>query len=826
MFQQQRPALPRNLRGKPCLSNLTSLILMLRNYFKTALRSLAKHKATSTINLLGLSLGMAIAVFIFLWVENEASYNAYHPDAGQLYRVTNQLKIDASTNWLWEMSPLPLAEEARRTVPGITATARLVPNTWGAPTIRTGNNLYEAKSSAWVDKNWFDLFHYDFIAGNAAAFAQHPQSMVLTQSRARQFFGEANALGKTLRVDSMDFTVEGIIADNPANSSFRYDMLLQMESRLLNRSLYDNDNNWGNFNYLTFLKLDKQANSTTVARLLTGIYDKKKAGNNVTASLMPLKDMYFETDLQNSDMPHGNKRITYILSLLGFLLIAIACINYVNLTTAKASLRAKEVSVRKIIGAGRKQLFFQFLTESVVVSILSVLLAVAFVQLGLPLFNRIMEVQLPVTILNPVLWKITGGTLLLAVVLNGIYPALFLSSFNPMNVFRGRNILRFSNGAVRRALVVFQFALSFILITATLVIYRQLKFIQETDPGYSVSQVMSLQIPYKAIENYSRAEMQQFFQTMRTELNARSAFAGVSNGSENIANIQSSSAGNARWAGKDSLFNPSVAQLAADEPFGKIFQIQMKEGRWFNNEPADRHNYILNETAVKALHLQQPVLGQWFAFNGDTGRIIGITKDFHFRSLHTTIGPALIRNSRDAGMCFFLKTHPGSTPQAIAAAEQVWKKFLPNEPFSYTFLDDTFNNLYKTDIRISRLIVVFCSLALFISALGLFGLAAFTAEQRTKEIGVRKVLGASVQQIAAMLSAGFVKLVLLAILIAAPLAWWLAGRWLQDFAYRVPLGAGLFLLAAGIALAIALAAVSLQAFRAATANPAKSLRTE
>jgi len=720
-----------------------------------------------------------------------------------------------------------MGETAVKDIPEVQRSAMVIINSWGGPLLNIYHKAFTEKTTAWIDKTWFKIFHYDFVAGNTAAFEKDPFSVILTESKAKKYFGKANAIGQVIKVDTVNYTVQGIIKDNPVNSSFRFDILLQMDGRLSNPAVLKNDKGWNNFGYTTFLQLRPGVNKASIEKRLNTLLKSKRDNDNIDVSLQLLNGMYFETDLQSSDMPHGNKKTTYIFSLLGILLLVTACINYVNLTTAKASLRAKEVSVKKIVGAKRAHLFFQFVVESLIISLSGLVIAFELIQLCLPLFNTITEKNFHLPVTSPSMWKVLGGTLIFSTILNGLYPALLLSSFKPLYVFRGKSILKLSDGAVRKGLVVFQFTLSMILITGTLIIYSQLKYMQTTNPGYNVAQVMSIQIPYKVYDAFPDEKGRaRFFMTFKNELQSKSNIASVCSGGSEIVNIGGISSGNADWDGRDTTFNPSVTQLSADAGFQKMFQLQMKDGRWFKAGTEDYHNYILNETAAGLFNMHKPVIGQRFTFGGDTGRIIGIVKDFYFKSMHEKIGPLVLSYNRGSDSYFFIKTAPGNIQAAIHAVENVWNKFVSDQPFNYNFLDDNFNTLYKNDIKTSRLILIFSVIAVILSAMGLFGLAAFTTEQRTKEIGIRKVLGASVQQITGLLSKDFITLVFIAIVIATPVAWWVMNKWLQEFAYRIKLTAWLFMAAGLLAVIIALLSVSIHAIKAAIANPVRSLRTE
>lgn len=797
---------------------------MIKNYFKTAFRNIWKNKLTSVINFIGLSAGMTAAVFIFLWVQNEMSFDSYQPDKEYIYRITNSIQVNKDEAWVWETSPMLMADAAIKEIPEIEQAARLLPSYNSVFNIN--HKLFSEKTSAYIDKSWFNMFKYEFVEGNVNSFEKNPFSIILTESKAKKYFGNADAVGQVIKADTVNYTVQGVIKDNLLNSSFQFDILMQLDGYLSDPKRFKNDKSWNNFGYITFLQLRPDAKKSFIEAKLNDIINKNRSNHNDKVSIQPISGMYFESDLQSSDLPHGNQKTTYIFSLLGLLLLVIACINYVNLTTAKASLRAKEVSIKKMVGAERSHLFLQFIAESLAVSFLSLIITLIIVKLCLPVFNNITGKNFALPLTSITLWKVLLGTLLVATLFNGIYPALLLSSFKPLNVFRGKSVLKLRDGFVRKGLVIFQFMLSMVLIVGTIVMYRQMKYIQTSNPGYNVSQIFSLQIPYKTYGSMNDSARKMFFESFRHELQSESSIADVCTGGDEIVNVGSSSSGNADWDGRDTTFNPTVAVISADEDFQKMFQLQLKEGRWFHSGNEDIHNFIINETAETVFNMPKPTIGQRFTYGGDTGRVIGIVNDFHYKSMHEKIGPMVLQYNDGSDSYFFIKTIPGNIPKALSAAGTVWSTFIPGQPFTYDFLDDSFNNLYKSDIKSSLLIFIFSIIAIVISALGLFALAAFTAEQRTKEIGIRKVLGASVQQIAGMLSKDFVRLVLIAIIVATPVAWWAINKWLMDFAYRINLSLWIFIGAGIIALFIALLSVSIQAIKAAIANPVKSLRTE
>lgn len=791
---------------------------MIKNYFKTAWRSIWKNSTTSVINITGLSVGMTAAILIFLWVQNEMNFDNYHKDADDIYRLTTNLKVN---NWTWETSALLLAEAVKKEVPEIEKTARLYDGNW--PVFNINNNATYEKECAYVDDEWFSLFKYDFIEGNAGAFSGDVNSIILTASTAKKYFGNRNAMGTTIRVDSMSYVVKGIVRDAPANSSFQYTSFMPLANLLKDKDRRENDERWENANYITFIKAKAGSNENVLAKKITDVFAQSSGDKETTISLVPLKAIHFETEIQNSVFVHGSKTTVYIFIVLAFLLLLIACINYVNLTTAKASLRAKEVSVRKMIGAKRAHLFYQFITESVLVSIISLAATLVLLQLCLPVFNTLTGKVFELPLTSWYMWRVISVTLLVALLLNSIYPALVLSSFKPLNVFRGFTVLKIKDSYFRKSLVTVQFTISVMLITGTLIIYKQMQFIQHTDPGYNKSQVLTFPLP----PNVSNENKNALVETIKQNLHAKSSIESVAVSNQSVENIGSASTGSADWDGHDTSYNPKIAQLATDADFANTLQLQMKDGRWFTNgNIADENNVVLNEEAVKALNIHKPVIGQRFNFKGKTGQIIGVVKDFNYKSMHDKTGPLVAFNNPNWFRFFTVRVASGNAEKAIHDVQDIWKQLLPGTPLEYSFLDDSFNQLYSEDQKTSSLIFAFAVIAVAVSCLGLFGLAAFTAEQRSKEIGIRKVLGATVTNLTALISKDFIKLVCIAIVIATPISFMAMNAWIQNFAYRIDISWWMFAAAGLLALVIALITVSFQSIKAAIANPVNSLRTE
>ena len=790
---------------------------MLKNYFKSAFRSLIKNKGINAINIIGLSIGMTATILILLWVQNETSFDNYHHDAGNIHRLT---EISKNNQLVWDGTPLPLAEVAKVSIPEIEKIARI--HTGNLPVFyNNGNPRYE-KKCAYVDDDWFNIFHYDFIKGNANSFGSGLFNVILTASEAKKYFGNRDPIGAMLHIDSSDYQVKAIIADPPTNSAFQYDAYIPLKVLLLDKDRRENDEQWGNNNYITFIKLKAGADILSVNKKLTKLI-QDNVDNTVEIGSITLKSMHFESDLQSSSFTLGNRNAIFIFSALAFVLLLVACINYVNLTTATASKRAKEVSVKKIIGAQRIHLFFQFVTESFVISLIVLISTLILVQLCLPFFDSITgkKFVLPLTSLS--MWKVIGSTLAVAFLLNSIYPAVLLSSFKPLNTFKGITLLNVNDESFRKGLVIFQFTISVVLIVSSIIIYQQMQFVQNSNPGYNRSQVLTFYVPPSVSQN----KKDGIIQSIKNELLAQNGIQNVSFANQSIIYIGSMSWGSADWDGHDTTFNPKIRQLATDADYQKTMQLHLSSGRWFlPGSEADKNNVILNETAVNDLKIHLPAVGQRFSFQGRKGQIIGVVKDFKYQSIHSKTGPLLVFNDPGWYRMFVVRISPGNVSTTLQNIQKVWRKFLPDDPFEYNFLDESFNQLYQDDQRTSILTFVFALIAVFISALGLFGLSAFTAEKKTKEIGIRKVLGASIFGITTLLSKDFLKLVCIAIIIGCPIAWWTMNKWIENFAYRISISWWMFVAAGVIAIMIAFMTVSYQSVRAALANPVKSLRTE
>jgi ABC-type antimicrobial peptide transport system permease subunit len=796
---------------------------MFQNQLKIALRNLLSSRMFTALNIIGLTGGMVAAVFILLWVQNELSFDKYHRKSARINRILTHFKVSKEETWHWATTPLLLAGQISN-LPEIEAVTRF--NTTVNLPIRIGNRKVLGENAAYVDSNWFQVFDYPIIDGTAKQFTSGLRNIAMTESKAKQLFGTVNAAGQIIRIDTLDYTVAAVYKDNPANSSFQQDYLLPLSAFLANPQALQNDNNWNNFNYQTYILLRPNTDRKKLNKKLTKILsdakkdDNGKPSNDTVLETELLADMHFNTEIQGLDKSKGDKKTNYVFFGLAVVILLVACINYVNLTTARATVRAKEVGVKKLLGARPGHLFGQFMTESVVTCLSALLISICLIYLLLPQFNALTGKRFEITFSNPAVWAILFGTTIFSIILTGIYPSILLSSFKPFDILRGNNVLGSSNAGFRKGLVITQFTVTVVFLIATLVVWRQMKFIREKELGYDRAHTFTFRLPWGMKQKIDPA-------MVKTRLRNESSIEDVTVSSQSIVQIGSSTSGSYDWDGRPKDFAPTVSQIAVQDNFQSMFGLKMADGRWFDaNRVADQTNVVLNETAVKKLNLRKPVVGQRFDFHGRKGFVIGVVKDFHYRSLREKIEPLVLFNDISWASGVYVKAQPGKDAEAIRVAEKLWNEIVPNYPWEYKFLDDTYEKLYQNEQRTATLFNTFTLVAVLISCLGLFGLATFTAERRVKEIGIRKVLGASVGAIVSLLSKDFVLLVIIAIAIASPIGYYLMNNWLQGFEYRVEINWPIFTIAAVAAIGIALLTISYQSIKAALMNPVKTLRSE
>lgn len=789
---------------------------MIKNYFKTAWRNLVKNKFYSVINITGLSIGLAVGIMVLLWVQNELSFDRFHKKADNIYKINSHIGTGTSAQ-VWEGSPGPLVVFSKQ-IPEIKQAVR-INNVFEQLLFTYGDKKIKESRLAFIDSTFFSLFDFKIVKGNKEKPLPEMYSIILTQSTARKYFGDGNPIGQVLVNDNGNFTVSAVIEDFPENSSLHYDMLMSMNLYADMFAKWGGNGDWktidedlGNYHYHTYLQLQENASVDKVAQKLTQLFQKKKGpeAKDNFFTFQPLKTIH----LVAADGSMGALETVRIFLIVAILVLCIACINYVNLSTARSMLRSKEVSVRKIVGAGRWQLFIQFITESIVLFAFASLFAFVLIYLLLPLYNNLSGKNLLFSFTNSNIWVVIGSAIAGSLVLASVYPALLLSSFKPLEALKGKLSIGIGKASFRKVLVVTQFVFSAGLIIGTIVISYQLNYMREKDLGFNKEYVFSFGLTKEISEHYEAA---------KTELLKLPGITGIAASNNNLVGSDASTS-DTDWDGKEEGRMFIIRPNAVDQDFIGLLKMKMVAGNNFTGTKSDSAHFILNETAVKQAGIKDPI-GKSFSLWRTKGIITGIVKDFNYASLKQAIEPTIFYY-QPSYWRMYVKTTGKDASKAIAAVQKIWKSYNPDFPFEYSFLDEEFNRMYSDDQRTGILFNVFAAIAILISCLGLFGLATYTAQVKIKEIGIRKVLGASVSSITNLLAKDFVVLVLIAFVIASPIAWFGMNKWLQNYAYRINISWWIFFVTGLLAIIIAIVTVSFQAIKAALANPVKSLRTE
>jgi len=786
---------------------------MIRNYFKTAWRNLLKNKFYSVINIVGLTAGLAIGILILLWVQDELSFDNFHKQADNIYRMELFGGTGASRQ-IWPVTPFSMAALAKEQLPEVKDVVRTTGNGFYS-LFRYQDKIFSNQNVVFADPSFFTIFDFPIVSGNVAKPFADNNSVVITKKTAEKFFGSQDPIGKVIVADDrQNFTVTGVINNFPENSSMQYDMIMPMTKHveLLRKANVDLSNNFDNYAYTSYLVLKPGTSLINLSLKLFRIHiSHRSSDTDADYLLLPLSKMHlYNADL--SDKGIGTVRMFIIIAIL---ILVIACINYVNLSTARAMLRSKEISMRKIVGAGKGQLFLQFIIETALLFTLAAALALGLIYALMPIFNQLSGKQLVFNIADYHIWLVIISTILGTLIASSIYPALLLSSFEPLKALKGKISAGVGDALFRKILVVTQFSFSIILIVGTMIITGQLKYIQSKQLGYDKSHVFTF---------WMRDIGNKHYNAVKDELLKQPGITGVTRANQNIVSIGGIS-GDTDWEGKLPNQTFIVHPMAVDKDFVPFFKMKMVAGSNFTGSVNDTAHFIFNEAAVKQIGLKNPI-GKRFRMGNINGTIIGVVKDFHYASMKEKIGPAVFFYNPDFMGGIYIKTTGKDAPRAIAAAQAQFKKYNGDFPFTYIFLDDKFNDLYKGEQQQSTLFNYFAAIAIIISCLGLLGLATYTAQVRTREIGVRKVLGASVGRIIGLLAVDFIKLVIVAIVVATPLAWYAMNKWLQAYAYRIGVSWTVFLFAGLIAILIAFITISFQSIKAALANPVKSLRSE
>ncbi len=796
---------------------------MLKNYFKIALRNFIKQKGYSAINVTGLAVGIALCLLILIYVKHELSYDSFHENANRIVRVN---MVDNEDQRVISVTPSMVAPSLGFEIPDVEKWVRLYePTRYNPIIIKTGDDTFQENSFLYADSSFFNIFSFRFINGDQNSALKNPESLVLTESTALKLFGNTDVIGKTVnaRIFNMvnDFTVTAVIKDMPSNSHFRFDYIGSMHTMAAWSQLTDTEIRSANF-YTYLLLTSPNSLENVQARVNEFVNKQVKEQRNVSLNLLPLKELFLNSENTAYEIaPMGSKQNIYGFIFLAFMVLLIATINYINLATARSSRRASEVGIRKALGAVRGQLIKQFYGESIILTLISVGTALVLVELFKDTFFGLMDQKIDLNLISdPATWYLLGSIVLITSLLAGSYPALLLSSYQPVKVLKGLFSTKGSDGRLRKGLVISQFAISTFLILSTAIIFKQTDFILTSNLGFDKESIVVL--PARDSELAAKQDL------LKSEILRQPGVLSATY----MSNIPGKVFGGYTAETAPGSDRISIAAGAADPSLVETMGMELLAGEGFPDNPSYSKDqgfvYLLNETLAKSFGwTPKEAIGKPFnALGGREGEVVGVVKDFNFASLHEQVDPLALFIDADMYNYILIKIAPNSTRETLGYLSDVWKDIAPHRPFEFEFLDQQLNALYNSEIRTRNLLTLFSGLAIFIACLGLIGLSSYLIELRSKEIGIRKVLGASVSSIVTLLSADFIKLVGIGFIIGAPLAWYFMEQWLTDFAYRIDIGIAVFVFSAVIALAIALATVSIQSLKASLANPVNSLKSE
>lgn len=805
---------------------------MFKNYLKIAYRNLLKKKVYSFINILGLGIGMACCVLIFMFVQDELSYDQYHVNKDRIYRVIDgesdgSENQDYSNYWVWGNAPVGPALQLD--FPEI---EKVVQFSGRADILFTvGDVTQQEEGVLFMDSTVFDVFSWKMLEGDPKKALVAPYSIVLTESTAKKYFGNQSALGKTIkgsdvagRANGGDYTVTGVMEDLPSNSHFKFNVLLSRITNIQSRpEVFDS---WGYVDTYTYFLVNDQFDQAAFESKIPEFIQRRvgdEQGGNYDIAIESLNDVYLHSVAGRQPGELGSLTNIYVFSVIGLFILAIAIINFMNLSTARSLERAKEVGIRKSIGADRTSLVYQFLGESLIIVLLSAAVAVVLMALALPMMNELTgKIFVLERILNWQTLPFIASLIVLVGLLAGSYPALVLSSFRPVSILKGINKSDQRGVNLRKGLVVFQFSLSIALMAGTIIVYNQMSLLLNKDMGFDKEQMVIADFNYDgSVTNVSSS--------LKNELESKSDILSVAF-SRSVPGSHYPNAGTTIEGSDGEMINKGQPIFEVGIDFIDHFGLELVAGRSYSRDyPSDSTSaMVLNESAARQYGYSNPeeIIGKKFEQWGRAGEVIGVVKDFNYTSLHENVEPLTLPFSAYASRYMSVKVTTENLPQTLAEIERVWNELVPQRPFIYSFLDEDFNTQYESDFRFRKIFTTFSILAILIACLGLLGLATYTAEQRTKEIGIRKVLGADVGSIVGLLSKDFIKLVLIAILVATPLAWFAMNKWLENFAYKAPLHWWVFLIAGVLAVIVALVTISFQAIKAGMMNPVESLRSE
>ncbi len=793
---------------------------MLKNYFKIAFRSLLKSRGTSFINILGLSIGMACCLVIFLFVQNELSYDRFHSKSEDIFRVLTIDEALGVSSSLVGITLPALGEAMEDQFPEVVNRVRMMPQ--GRQLINYEQQGFYTQHFAYAEPSLFEVFDFKLLDGDTDNALKAPNTVVFSESMAKRTFGDDDPIGKRIDIGNQQgLEVVAVMKDITENSHLDFDVIVSMEQADTTSGFAQFLRSWQSISMVTYVQLNQSGSEANVEDKMEELIRANDVGDNFKVTLQPLKDAHLKSSgilFENYNLNKTDEGYVYTLAAVGLFVILIASFNFMNLSTARSANRAQEVGVRKVFGAFRQQLITQFMVESVIISFVSLMVAFLLVSVLGSVVNLPFEENLMLHFLSEPSW-VAGAAIftLLLGLFSGSYPALMLSGFNPISILRGSFKTSTKGVLLRKGLVIFQFTISIVMIIGTTIVYDQLQHLRNADKGFDTEQIVTLNIGHPSLQQSIPVPKNKLEQNPNILSTARTAgMPGRTFGRRGV--VPEGASQEDTWI---------VSVLSFDESYVDLMGMEMVEGRMFDQEiPSDQQESILiNEAMAKELGWNDPV-GRKIGFGQNQQTIIGVVKDFHFASMRFKIEPLVMFFNPNGGGNLAIKFRTSQAAATMDFVQTAWQETYPNSPIEYRFFDEEFGQQYASDERFGRLVFSFTWLAIFIACLGLLGLSAFTAEQKIKEIGVRKVLGASVSGIVVLLSRQFTRLILLAMVVAMPLAYFMMDRWLSDFAYRVDINLLWFLVSAGAALLIAILTISLQSVRAALANPAKSLRYE
>ena len=783
---------------------------MILNYIKIAFRTLLKNKGYSFLNIFGLAIGITCASLIFLWVEDEVNFNSTFEKQDQVYYVPTHQEYEGEWR-TFNSTPGPFAEAMRSEIPGVIRATRTKQRDF---LFAVDDNVINS-SGRFVDADFIEIFSLSFIEGNAKEAFKNPEAIVITKETAEQLYGtDVKVLGKILKIDNSDnYLISGVIENLPENVTFPVNWIAPFER-------YGRGKEWtkeyGSFFADTFVELSPEADFTVVDKQVRGLLEKKTDDSDSKAFLHSIKDWHLRDNFENGRQVGGRIIYVRLFTIIALIILLIACINFMNLSTARSEKRANEVGVRKAMGSGRSRLIIQFISEALILAFIATLVSVLLMFILLPQFNLLIQKDLVLGLAKPLHISVLLGITILCGFFAGLYPAFYLSSFKPVDVLKGLKVTQGSAVFIRKGLVVGQFTISIVFIICTILVYQQIQHVKNRDLGFDKDQLISIKVNGTMIEKFSVIKQDLINTGAITSVGLNNS--GVLDGGNNGSGLE--------WTGGTNTEDVLIFFRYISSDFLETAGMELANGRGFSEDRAKDSTSVLVTESFAKLMGEGSAIGKKVT-RGDTYTVVGVVKDYLYDDMYGQSDPVLFFNYHGEASYMYVKTNPEiATNDMLSMVEAVMKKHNPAFPFEYTFVDDSFDAKFKSEQLVGKLSQLFALLAILISCLGLFGLAAYTAEQRSKEIGVRKVLGASVSGIVKLLSKDFLKLVGISILIAIPIAWYAMHNWLQDYAYRIEINLWIFVIAGVVAILIAMVTVSFQAIKAALANPINSLRTE